>query len=66
MASTPHDKKSMEVDFRMITKEQYNMAEEQWRNLRRIRIDLYRQLAFVNSTIKEIEDKYFKVEKEEY
>lgn len=48
----------------MITREQYNMAEEQWRNLWRIRNNLYEQLAFVNSAIKEIEDKYFKLEKE--
>lgn len=44
----------------MITREQYNMAEEQWH----IRNNLYEQLAFVNSAIKEIEDKYFKLEKE--
>lgn len=48
----------------MITREQYNMAEEQWRNLWHIRNNLYEQLAFVNSAIKEIEDKYFKLEKE--
>ena len=54
----------MEVNFRMITREQYNMAEEQWRNLWHIRNNLYEQLAFVNSAIKEIEDKYFKLEKE--
>jgi hypothetical protein len=57
-------KNSMEVNFRMITREQYNMAEEQWRNLWHIRNNLYEQLAFVNSAIKEIEDKYFKLEKE--
>lgn len=49
----------------MITREQYNMAEEQWRNLWHIRNNLYEQLAFVNSAIKEIEDKYFKLEKED-
>lgn len=54
----------MEVNFRVITREQYNMAEEQWRNLWHIRNNLYEQLAFVNSAIKEIEDKYFKLEKE--
>ena len=48
----------------MITREQYNMAEEQWRNLWHICNNLYEQLAFVNSAIKEIEDKYFKLEKE--
>lgn len=48
----------------MITREQYNMAEEQWRNLWHIHNNLYEQLAFVNSAIKEIEDKYFKLEKE--
>ena len=48
----------------MITREQYNMTEEQWRNLWHIRNNLYEQLAFVNSAIKEIEDKYFKLEKE--
>lgn len=48
----------------MITREQHNMAGEQWRNLWHIRNNLYEQLAFVNSAIKEIEDKYFKLEKE--
>lgn len=38
----------------MITREQYNMAEEQWRNLWHICNNLYEQLAFVNSAIKDI------------
>lgn len=66
MASTPQIKETMEVGFHMITKEQYNMAEEQWKNLYHMRNDLYEQLAFVNSAMKEIEDKYFKLEGGEY
>ena len=52
----------MEVDSRMISKEEYEAAETQWHKLYKRRRKLQIQLKYINDNMRELEEKYFKKE----
>lgn len=52
----------MEVDLRMISKEEYEAAEKQWHELYKRRRKLQIQLKYINDNMRELEEKYFKKE----